>query len=144
MADETDDVVEDEPDDVIETALAAKTIAVVGCSATPGKAAHDVPAYLDEHGYEIVPENPFAEELFGRVAEDTLADVAEPIDVVCVFRPSAEVAGIVEEAVDRDDTPVVWTQRGIRDDEAAATAEAAGLPVVQDRCLMVEHRRLSG
>ena len=139
MADETGE----ETDDVIVEALTAETIAVVGCSGTPGKAAHDVPAYLDDHGYEIVPVNPFADELFGRITEDTLADVAEPIDVVCVFRPSGEVAGIVEEAVGRDDTPVVWTQRGIRDDEAAATAEDAGLPVVQDRCLMVEHRRLS-
>ena len=122
--------------------LGADRIAVVGCSTTPGKAAHDVPQYLRDHGYEVIPVNPYADEIFGREAADSLADVEAEIDVVDVFRPSEEVAGIVEQAIDREDADVVWTQLGIADDEAAARAEDAGKRVVQDRCMKVEHERL--
>ena len=124
--------------------LGLETVAVVGCSGTPGKAAHDVPKYLVEHGYEVIPVNPYADEILGREAYDSLADVEEEVDVVDVFRPSEEVAGIVEEALERDDVTVIWTQLGIADDEAAARAEAAGKQVVQDRCMKVEHQRLVG
>ncbi|WP_440769675.1 CoA-binding protein [Natronorubrum sp. DTA28] len=120
-----------------------ETIAVVGCSSTPGKAAHDVPNYLREQGYDVIPVNPFADEIFGRSAYDSLADVEEAIDVVCIFRPSEEVSGIVDAALERDDVEVVWTQQGIRDDEAAARVEDDGRVAVQSRCMMVEHRRLS-
>ncbi|GAA0679285.1 CoA-binding protein [Natronoarchaeum mannanilyticum] len=126
-------------DDAIETALDADVIAVVGCSSTPGKDAHEIPSYLLEHGYEVVPINPYADEIFGRKVYDSLADIEETVDVVDVFRPSEEVAGIVDEAIDRDDVEVVWTQLGISDDEAAARAREAGKRVVQDRCIKVEH-----
>ena len=122
--------------------LALDRVAVVGCSTTPGKDAHDVPEYLLDHGYDVIPVNPFADEIFGRDTYDSLADVEETVDVVDVFRPSDEVAGIVEEALGRHDVDVVWTQLGIADDEAAARAEDAGLRVVQDRCIKVEHGRL--
>ena len=115
-----------ESDDALQEILDADTIAVVGCSTTPGKAAHDVPAYLQKQGYRIVPVNPFADE----------------IDVVDVFRPSEEVEGIVDETLERDDVTAVWLQLGIEDDEAAQRAEDAGLTVVQDRCMKVEHERL--
>ncbi|WP_049925229.1 CoA-binding protein [Halopiger goleimassiliensis] len=128
-----------EPD--IEEILEYDTVAVVGCSSTPGKAAHDVPAYLQDHGYDVIPVNPYADEVLGREAVDSLSDVEAEIDVVCIFRPSEEVAEIVDEALERDDVAVVWTQQGIRDDEAAARAEADGRAVVQDRCMKVEHRR---
>ncbi|GAB3016913.1 CoA-binding protein [Natronobiforma cellulositropha] len=131
-----------EDDETLRDILALETIAVVGCSSTPGKAAHDVPAYLDAQGYDVVPINPFADELLGRPAADTLDAVDDDLDVVCVFRPSDEVAGIVDEVLERDDVAVLWTQLGIRDDEAAARAEDAGLDIVQDRCLKIEHRRL--
>lgn len=131
-----------EDDDELRDILSLDTIAVVGCSRTPGKAAHDVPRYMIEHGYVIVPVNPSAEEIFGREAYDTLSAVPSGVDIVDVFRPSAEVSGIVDEALDREDAGVIWTQLGIRDDEAAARAEAAGKRVVQDRCLKVEHGRL--
>ncbi|SDJ91865.1 CoA-binding protein [Natronorubrum texcoconense] len=120
-----------------------ETIAVVGCSSTPGKAAHDVPNYLREQGYDVIPVNPFADEIFGRPVYDSLADVEEAIDVVCIFRPSEEVSEIVDAALERDDVEVVWTQQGIRDDEAAARVEDDGRVAVQSRCMMVEHRRLS-
>jgi predicted CoA-binding protein len=129
-------------DDELREILALETVAVVGCSTTPGKDAHDIPRYMLDNGYEVVPINPHAEEVFGRPAYDSLADVEETVDVVDVFRPSDEVAGIVDEALDREDAGVVWTQLGIRDDDATERAEAAGTRVVQDRCLKVEHRRL--
>ena len=127
----------------IEAVLEAETIAVVGCSSTPGKAAHTVPKYMLERGYDVVPVNPFADEIFGREAYDSIADVAESIDVVCVFRPSDEVSDVVDAALEREDVTTIWTQLGIRDDEAAARAAADGRTVVQDRCLKVEHRRLA-
>lgn len=133
-----------EDDETLREILDRRTVAVVGCSSTPGKAAHDVPKYLLEHGYDVIPVNPFADEIFDRPAADSLSDVDADadIDVVCVFRPTEEVSGIVDEALARDDVDVVWTQLGIGDDEAADRAEDAGTQVVQDRCMKVEHRRL--
>ncbi|WP_126663023.1 CoA-binding protein [Haloterrigena salifodinae] len=127
----------------IEEILEYETIAVVGCSSTPGKAAHDVPKYLLERGYDVIPVNPYADEIFEREVYDSLDEVDAEIDVVCIFRPSEEVSGIVDAALERDDVTVVWTQQGIRDDEAAARAEDDGRRVVQDRCMKVEHRRLA-
>ncbi|WP_276253795.1 CoA-binding protein [Halomontanus rarus] len=133
-----------ESDEAIRDILELQRIAVIGCSSTPGKAAHDVPMYLLEHGYDVIPVNPSADEIFDRPAADSLSDVDvdADIDVVCVFRPSDEVSGIVDEALAREDVDVVWTQLGIGDDEAAGRAEDAGKTVVQDRCMKVEHRRL--
>jgi hypothetical protein len=126
--------------------LGLTRVAVVGCSSTPGKAAHDIPAYLQSHDYEVIPVNPFSEEILGRRAYDSLADVEETVDLVDVFRPSEEVAGIVDAVLarreHRGDVSAVWLQSGIRDDDAAARAEAGGLRVVQDRCMKVEHQRL--
>jgi predicted CoA-binding protein len=129
-------------DEELREILGCDTVAVVGCSTTPGKDAHDIPRYLLDHGYDIVPVNPFADEVFGRTAHDSLSEVPGEVDVVDVFRPSDEVAGIVDETLDREDAGVIWTQLGVRDDEAAARAEAAGKRVVQDRCIKVEHQRL--
>ncbi|WP_134672081.1 CoA-binding protein [Halorussus marinus] len=133
-----------ESDPELREILGLETIAVVGCSSTPGKDAHEIPKYLREHGYEVIPINPHADEIFGREAYDSLSDVDERVDIVDVFRPSEEVADIVDEALERDDVRVIWTQLGIADDEAAERAEAAGKRVVQDRCLKVEHGRLVG
>ena len=132
-----------ETDEELQEILEFDTIAVVGCSTSPDKEAHKIPAYLIEHGYDVIPVNPFAEEIFGREAYDSLSDVPEAVDIVDVFRPSEEVNGIVEEAIDREDVAVIWTQLGIKDDEAAERAERAGKRVVQDRCMKIEHQRLS-
>lgn len=131
-----------ETDAEVRNVLEKKTVAVVGCSSTPGKAAHGIPTYLQAQGYEVIPVNPNADELLGRPAYDSLSDVEENIDIVDVFRPSPEVAGIVDEVLERDDVDVIWLQLGIHDDEAVARAEAAGLRVVQDRCMKPEHQRL--
>lgn len=135
-------------DEGLAELLDVDRIAVIGCSTTPGKAAHDVPAYLQRHGYEVHPVNPFADEVLGRPAHDSLADVPEPVDLVDVFRPSEEVPGIVDETIERreghGDVEGLWLQLGISDDAAAERAETAGLRVVQDRCIKVEHGRLVG
>lgn len=131
-------------DQSLKELLGLEPVAVVGCSETPGKAAHDVPAYLHARGYEIIPVNPNAGEIFGTRAYPSLTAVDRPIRLVNVFRPSEEVPGIVAEAIDRGDVRAIWTQLGIRNDEAARTAEEAGLLVVQDRCMKIEHQRLIG
>ena len=131
-----------ESDAELREILGMTRVAVVGCSSTPGKDAHEIPKYLLDNGYEVIPVNPTADEIFGRRTYDSLSDVDEEVEVVDVFRPSDEVAAIVGEALDRDDVRVVWTQLGIADDEAAARATEAGLRVVQDRCIKVEHQRL--
>ncbi|ELZ36339.1 CoA-binding protein [Halorubrum saccharovorum DSM 1137] len=128
--------------------LDADTIAVVGCSTTPGKAAHNVPAYLQRHGYRVIPVNPFADEVLGEPAYDELADVEAEVDLVNVFRPSEEVPEVLdavrERHAERGDAGAAWLQLGISHDEAAAAAEADGIEVVQDRCMKVEHGRLRG
>ena len=133
-------------DDELRELLSVDRIAVVGCSSTPGKPAHDVPAYLQRHGYDVYPVNPYADEILGREAVDSLADVEDEVELVDVFRPSDEVPGIVDEVVarkeSRGDVRGVWLQLGISHDEATAQAEDAGLVAVQDRCMKVEHRRL--
>ena len=135
-------------DDGLRSVLAHETVAVVGCSTTPGKAAHDIPAYLQRHGYHVVPVNPFADEILGETAYDSLADVPESIDVdvVNVFRPSDEAGDIVDAAIERNnvvgDVDVVWLQLDITDDEAGERACDAGLDFVQDKCMKVEHARL--
>jgi predicted CoA-binding protein len=131
-----------ETDQQLREILDHDTIAVVGCSTTPGKAAHDIPRYLLDHGYDVIPVNPFADEIFGREAYDSLADVPDEIDLVDVFRPSEEVPDIVDEVLERDDVDTLWLQLGITDDDAVKRTSEAGLQVVQDRCIKVEHQRL--
>jgi predicted CoA-binding protein len=128
----------------------AKTIASVGLSKDPLKYAHQVPRYLQEAGYRIVPVNPTVTELLGVPAFPSLtaipADVAQTIDVVQVFRPRGQVLPVVEEAKalrDRFGKPwAVWMQLGIVDVTAGNAAEAAGFRVVMNRCMMVEHGRM--
>lgn len=131
-------------DDTIRSILDADTVAVVGCSSTPGKDAHEIPKYLTEHEYTVVPVNPHAEEIFGQTAHDSLREVDAEIDIVDVFRPSNEVDGIVMEVLDRDDVDTVWLQLGIRDDRAGRRVESSGRAFVQDSCMKVEHQRLLG
>lgn len=117
-----------------------RTIAVVGCSKDPSKDAHTVPAYMQSHGYRIIPVNPTATEILGEKAYPNLSAVPEPYDIVNVFRPSDQVEPIVDEAIQAGKAKVIWMQLGIANERAAEKARAAGIHVVQDRCLRVEHR----
>lgn len=117
-----------------------RTIAVVGCSKDPAKDAHTVPAYMQSKGYRIIPVNPTATEILGERAYPTLSAVPEPYDLVNVFRPSDQVGPIVNEAIRAGKAQVIWMQLGIADEAAAARARRAGMHVVMDRCLRVEHR----
>ena len=119
----------------------AQTIAVVGASGSPQKDAHEIPAYLQDQGYEIVPVNPARDEVLGTDSADRLREVDEDLDVVDVFRPAEEAPGIAEAAVDVG-ADVLWLQLGIVSDEAAQIAEDAGLTVVMDECMGATHRRL--
>ena len=129
-------------EDAIRAIFDRDPFAVIGCSSTPGKAAHEVPRYLIEHGYEIIPINPTVSEIFERPAYDSLGEVEEPIAVVTVFRPSEEVAGIVDSILERNDVECLWLQLGIRDADAITRAEKSGISVVEDRCMKIEHDRL--
>lgn len=131
-------------DETIATLLrAARTVAVVGLSPNPGRPSHAVARYLQRAGYRIVPVNPFATEILGERAYPTLARAAadHAIDIVDVFRRSEHVLGVVREAIPLAPR-LVWLQEGVRDDAAAARAGDAGIPIVMDRCLAVEHGRI--
>jgi predicted CoA-binding protein len=118
----------------------SKTIAVVGLSSSPYRAGYYVPAYLQQQGYRIIPVNPHLSESLGEKAYPELAAVPEPIDLVLIFQRSENVPPFVEQAI-AVGARAVWMQLGIRHNEAARAAEAAGLDVVQDACMMVDHRR---
>jgi predicted CoA-binding protein len=121
----------------------SKTVAVVGLSPREERDSHRVAKYLQSQGYRIIPVNPKAGEILGERSYPDLASVPEPIDLVDVFRRSEAVPGIVEEAI-KMGAKTVWMQLGVVHEEAAARAREAGLQVVMDRCIMVEHRRHIG
>lgn len=121
----------------------ARTIAVVGLSSKPGRPSNQVAGYLRQQGYRIVAINPNEREVFGEPAYARLADVPVSIDVVDVFRRSEYVSPIVDEAI-AVGARAIWLQIGVVDEEAAMRARSAGLDVVMDRCLKVEHARYPG
>ncbi len=143
LLDESGDRDNPGPEELKELFESVRTIAVVGISRNPEKPARRVPAYLAAKGYEIVPVNPFVDEIFGQKAKDTLSEVNEPVDMVVIFRPSEEAAQIAEAAMGREDRPVIWLQKGIRADQVAATARGKGFTVVQDLCTYEIHRALN-
>jgi predicted CoA-binding protein len=124
--------------DILET---AHTIAVVGLSSSPGKESYRVAAYLKHAGYRLIPVNPSAQEILGERSYPNLEAIPEPVDVVQIFRPSEQVGPIVEQAV-RIGAGAVWMQLGIINESAADIAHDAGLKVVMNRCMKVEHRRM--
>ncbi|MBI5707625.1 MAG: CoA-binding protein [Armatimonadetes bacterium] len=121
----------------------AKTIAIVGLSTEKTKASNMVASYLQDEGYRVIPVHPKAETILGEKCYPSLRDIPFPIDVVDVFRPASEVAGIVEDAI-AIGAKAVWMQLRIVDLESAERALAAGLKVVADRCIKMEHGRYSG
>jgi len=122
-----------------------RTIASVGLSSNPEKESYDIVHYLKSQKYRIIPVNPTAEKILGeKVYKDLLSiPSTEKIDVVQVFRPSADVPPIVDQAI-QIGAKVIWMQAGIENVEAAIKAKEAGLEVVMNRCMRMEHRRLLG
>lgn len=129
-------------DAIVERILTTyATITVVGASAAPAKAAHSVPAHMQRHGWRIIPVNPHAGEILGAPVYRTLGDVPEQVGLVDVFRPPWQAPDIARQAVAAGAT-ALWLQLGIASAEARAIAEGAGLLYVEDRCLVIEQRRL--
>jgi len=124
-----------------------KTIAMVGASANEVRPSFFVLKYLLAKGFDVYPVNPghAGREILGRIVYAKLADVPAPIDMVDIFRASATVPAVVDQALALDPLPkIIWMQLAVRNDEAAAKAEAAGIKVVMDRCPKIEYGRLSG
>jgi predicted CoA-binding protein len=118
-----------------------KTIAVVGASENPAKAAHGIPAYLQREGYRIIPVNPRGGEMFGETVRTSLAEIGEPVDAVDVFRPAEETPEIARQAA-AIGAKVLWLQEGIHSDEAQRIAEEAGMTFVSDTCMGHTHWNL--
>ena len=119
----------------------AQTVAVVGISPRPNRPSHAVAAYLNDVGYRIYPVNPAIESWNGIPAHDSVSDIPETIDIVDVFRRPLQVGPVVDDAIAAG-ACAVWMQQGIVNEDAAQMARQAGLDVVMDRCMLVEHRRL--
>ena len=130
----------DEDDLAAELLRTARTIAVVGMSATPGKAAHEVPAGLVRAGWRVLPVNPRVDSVLGLAAYDSLEEIGERVGIVDVFRPSDEAAGVAAQAV-AIGARSLWLQLGIRSAEARRIAAVAGMAYVEDTCIAVVRSR---
>ena len=121
----------------------SKVIAVVGLSADWFRPSYFAAKYMLEHGYRVIPVNPKYPEILGQKCYASLRDIHQPVDMVDVFRKTADVMPIAEDAI-AISAKVLWQQLGVRNEEAAAKARAAGLETVMDRCVKIEHGRLFG
>lgn len=129
-------------DDEIRKFYTLKNIAVVGMSKNEGKAAHYVPKYLIDHGYNIIPVNPTATEILGRKAYPTVSSIPDKVDVVDIFRRSEDVPTVVEDTLKKEGIKVIWMQEGIYSKEAEDLAMEKDISAVYNRCMMAEHKRL--
>jgi predicted CoA-binding protein len=124
-----------------------KNIAVVGISRNEEKPSHQVPKYLIEHGYNVIPVNPTILEVLERKSYPSITDIPEKVDIVDIFRRSEDVPAVVDDAINRkkkNDIKVIWMQQGIYSEEAERRAKENGIDVVYNRCIMEEHKRLFG
>ena len=126
-------------DPITDLLQRSKTIAVVGLSSNPLRPSHGVSAYMQSHGYRIIPVNPNIMECLGEKAYSSLLDVPEKIDIVDVFRRSEFVDEVVDQAIQLR-VPAIWMQEDVVNETAAAKARQAGIFVVMDRCILKEHR----
>ena len=118
-----------------------RNVAVVGMSANPERPSYRVAEYLAERGYNVIPVNPNVQQILGKTSYNNLDSIPEKVEVVDIFRKSEEVMPIIEEAI-KIGAKAVWMQEGVINEEAAARARDAGLPVVMDKCMLKEHMRL--
>jgi uncharacterized protein len=133
----------DDSDKLRRLLRSSRTIAVVGLSAQWHRPSYFAAKYLQEHGYRVIPVNPTYPEILGEKSYKRLADIPERIDVVDCFRKSSEIPEIAEEAI-AIGAKVLWMQLGVESPEARRKAEAAGLEVVENRCMKIEHGRFFG
>ncbi len=126
-------------DPIADLLRTSHTIAVVGLSDNPMRPSHGVSAYMQSHGYRIIPVNPQADEVLGEKAYASLLDVRGPIDIVDIFRRSEFVPEIVDQAIQLK-ARAIWMQEGVVHEQAAEKARKAGLLVVMDSCILKEHR----
>jgi uncharacterized protein len=129
-------------DEEIRKFYTLKNIAVVGMSKNEDKAAHYVPKYLIDHGYNVIPVNPTATEILGRKAYPTVSSIPDKVDVVDIFRRSEDVPAVVEDTLKKEGIKVIWMQEGIYSKEAEDLAMEKDISAVYNRCMMAEHRRL--
>ena len=133
---------DDYTDDQIRDILSLRKVAVIGMSKNPSKAAHYVPKYLSENGYDITPINPTTEQILEKKCYSSISEIDEQIDIVDIFRPSDDVLPFVQEAIKKK-PKVIWLQEGIHNLEAEDLARKEGIKVIFNRCMLAEHQRLS-
>ena len=121
--------------------LSLKTVAVIGMSKHSSKAAHYVPKYLLDNGYDITPVNPTADKILEINCYDSISEINGPIDIIDVFRPSDQISSIIHDCIEKK-PKVIWLQEGIHDFESEELAQKAGILVVFNRCMLAEHQRL--
>jgi len=128
-------------DDEIRDILSLKKVAVIGMSKNSNKAAHYVPKYLSENGYDVIPINPTTDTILGKKCYESISNVPSDVDIIDLFRPSDQVLSVIQEAIKKK-PKVIWLQEGIHNPEAEELAKKEGIKVVFNRCMLAEHRRL--
>lgn len=128
-------------DEEIKDVFTLKKIAVIGMSRHPIKAAHFVPKYLSEQGFDITPINPTTNEILGKKCYPDISSVQHSIDIVDIFRPSEQVLSVIPDAIKKK-PKVIWLQEGIHNAEAEKLAMKEGIIVIFNRCMLAEHKRL--
>jgi hypothetical protein len=132
---------DDHTDEEIHQILTMKKVAVIGMSKNSSKAAHYVPKYLADNGFDIIPINPTASEILGKKCYDSISEIDGEIEIIDIFRPSEQVLEFVEDAIKKK-PKVIWLQEGIHNFEAEELARKEGIMVVFNRCMLAEHQRL--
>ena len=128
-------------DEQIRDILSLKKVVVIGMSKHSSKAAHYVPKYLSDNGYDITPVNPTTNEILDKKCYNSVSEITEEIDIVDIFRPSDQVLPVIQEAIKKK-PKVIWLQEGIHNSEAEELARKKGIKVVYNRCMLAEHQRL--
>ena len=128
-------------DQQITDILSLQTVAVIGMSKHSSKAAHYVPKYLIDNGYDVTPVNPTAEKILNISCYDSVSEIECPVDIIDVFRPSEQISSIIRDCIEKK-PKVIWLQEGIHDFESEELARKAGILVVFNRCMLAEHMRL--
>jgi len=134
--------IDENTDDQIRDILSLNKVAVIGMSKNSSKAAHYVPKYLSDNGYDVIPVNPSSDEILGKKCYDSVLDVDGQIDIVDIFRPSEQVLPFVKDAIKKK-PKVIWLQEGIHNSEAEELAKSHGIEIVFNRCMLAEHQRLN-